>query len=55
MPIRGEGGAAVGHGLDDLGRGRFAGLDLVYESPATCRERGERTRYCQEQVFGPGR
>ena len=33
----------------------FAALALVYESPATFRERGERTRYFQEQVFGPGR
>ena len=46
---------AFGHGPGDLLSGRFADLDLVYESPATFQERGERTRYFQEQVFGPGR
>ena len=51
----GQGWAAFGHGPDDLVSGRFADLDLVYESPATFRERGEHTRYFQEQVFGPGR
>ena len=51
----GQGWAAFGHGPDDLVSGRFADLDLVYESPATFQERGERTRYFQEQVFGPGR
>ena len=51
----GQGWAAFGHGPGDLVSGRFADLDLVYESPATFQERGERTRYFQEQVFGPGR
>ena len=51
----GQGWAAFGHGPDDLVSGRFADLDLVYESPATFQERGERTRYFQEQLFGPGR
>ena len=51
----GQGWAAFGHGPQDLVSGRFADLDLVYESPTTSQERGERTRYFQERVFGPGR
>ena len=51
----GQGWAAFGHGPAELVSGRFADLELVYESPATFQERGERTRYFQEQLFGPGR
>ena len=50
----GQGWAAYGHGPEELVSGRFADLDLVYESPATFRERGQGTAYFQEQVFGPG-
>ncbi len=51
----GQGWAAFGDGPEELVSGRFADLDLVYESPATFQERGERTRYFQEQLFGAGR
>ena len=50
----GQGWAAFGHGPEELVSGRFADLELVYESPVTFKERGEGTAYFQEQVFGAG-
>ena len=51
----GQGWTAFGHGPEGLISGQFADLSLVYESPVTFKERGIRTRYFQEQVFGKGR
>ncbi len=51
----GQGWPAFGHGPEELVSGRFADLQLVYESPSTFRVRGERTRHFQENVFGAGR
>jgi ABC-type Fe3+ transport system substrate-binding protein len=50
----GQGWAAFGHGPEELVSGRFADLELVYESPVTFKGRGEGTAYFQEQVFGAG-
>lgn len=50
-----QGWPAFGHGPKELVSGRFADLQLVYESPSTYRVRGERTRYFQDSVFGGGR
>jgi ABC-type Fe3+ transport system substrate-binding protein len=49
----GQGWAAFGHGPEGLTSGRFAELDLVYESPATFRERSAATRTFQDALF-PG-
>jgi ABC-type Fe3+ transport system substrate-binding protein len=47
----GQGWAAFGHGPEGLTSGRFAELDLVYESPSTFRERSQRTRAFQDALF----
>lgn len=47
----GQGWAAFGHGPDGLTTGRFAEHDLVYESPATFRERAAATRTFQDALF----
>jgi hypothetical protein len=51
----GQGWAAFGHGPEGLVTGRFAELELVYESPLNFAERGENARIFQERVFGAGR
>ena len=51
----GQGWAAYGHGPEDLVTGRFAELQLVYESPLNFAERSASTRTFEERVFGAGR
>jgi len=47
----GQGWAAYGHGPEALVSGRFAVLDLVYESPLNFSARSESTRVFQERML----